>query len=54
MLKTQKYFSPLECGICKQGAGCPYKSNYAELYRYGFTIPIKNCQRLNRALKVKA
>lgn len=46
MLKTQKSFNSLECGICKYYA-CSYKENYEQLYKAGFKIPIGDCPRLH-------
>lgn len=45
MYKTQKTFSPLDCGLCKC-FDCKYRANYEQLYSVGFKIPISECKRL--------
>lgn len=47
MYKTQKTFSPLECGICNY-RDCKYRTHYEQLYSSGFKIPVTDCKRLNK------
>ena len=53
MLKTQKDFNPLECGLCKK-RDCLYRRHSEELYRHGFRIPVNRCRRLLDRNKTKA
>ena len=45
MLKTQKDFNPLECGLCKE-TDFIYRRQSEELYRLGFRGPVSRCRRL--------
>ncbi len=45
MKRYQKYFSPLECGLCGE-TNCLYKSCYESMYNTGKRIAVANCKRL--------
>lgn len=47
MYKTQKTFSPLECGLCKH-YGCKYYKYYEQNYRAGFKVPASDCERIQQ------
>lgn len=48
MIKSQKYFSALECGICTFRGKCRFKEYSEGFYRTGFQIPVNECRRLQR------
>ena len=50
MVKYQKTFNPLECGLCKE-TDCMYKECYEGMYNAGKKIFILNCKRLQKAVK---
>ena len=45
MLKNQKTFSALECGLCKE-TECMYRDCYESMYSMGKRILVSNCKRL--------
>ena len=47
MIKNQKTFNPLECGMCKE-TGCMYQKNYESLYQAGIQIKVSYCKRLQK------
>lgn len=51
MIKAQKTFSALECGICKYAEKCCYGKNYKALYKAGVSIPINACMRIKQQQK---
>lgn len=53
MTKTQKYFSPLECGICKYRGLCKYRDVAEEFYRTGYMIPVNDCRRLEKEGRIR-
>lgn len=52
MYKTQKTFSPLECGICDSRT-CKYRTYSEKNYRNGFRIPVSDCERLKNRKAVR-
>lgn len=48
MIKSQKYFSPLECGICNFRGKCRFKDHSEEFYRGGLKIPVNDCRKLQK------
>ncbi len=51
MIKAQKTFSALECGICKYAEKCCYGKNYKAFYKAGVSIPINACMRIKQQQK---
>lgn len=45
MIKYQKDFSPLDCGLCAY-KNCMYRGCYESMYNTGRKIPVANCKRL--------
>lgn len=52
MVKNQKTFNPLECGLCKE-LDCPQRTNYESLYRLGIKVRVADCKRLQDLKKQK-
>lgn len=44
MVKNQKRFNPLECGLCKY-VDCPQR-NYENLYSAGIKLRVSDCKNL--------
>lgn len=52
MVKYQKTFNPLDCGLCEY-KDCPYKSCYESMYNTGNKIAVTNCKRLQDRKKAR-